>query len=109
MPEPREPPADFLRENGYFPDGPFRYPTPKEVFLAAGVAERLNKAIGEESFRYVAKKAGLSPQTILNILNGKTWPDLRTIAKLEQALGVRLWGQEHTRRPAFYRRYYSWQ
>ena len=27
--------------------------------------------------------------------NGTTWPDLRTIAKLEVALNTRLWGNEH--------------
>ena len=64
-------------------------------YLAAALAIRLDHKIGGESIRYIAKKAGLSPQTVLNILNGKTWPDLRTIAKLEIALNTRLWGNEH--------------
>ena len=37
----------------------------------------LDQKMGDESIRYIAKKAGLSPQTVLNILNGTTWPDLR--------------------------------
>ena len=73
----------------------FRPDTPKEVYLAAGVARRLNNEIGRDTVRYIAKKAGLSPQTILNILNGATWPDLRTIARLEVLFDYRLWGYEH--------------
>ena len=76
--------------------GPFRADgTPPEAFLAAALAGRLGTKSVDESIRYVAKKADLSPQTILNILNGKTWPDLRTIAKLENAFNSRLWGYEH--------------
>ena len=41
------------------------------------------------------KKADVSPQTILNVLNGTTWPDLRTIARLENALAAKLWGNGH--------------
>ena len=43
----------------------------------------------------IAVLDGLSPQTILNIRNGKSWPDLRTIARLESVLRTRLWGMEH--------------
>ena len=95
MPNPRQQPTAFLAKKSLFPDGPFRLGTPAEVYLAAALATRLKNKIGNESIRYIAKKAQLSPQTILNILNGKTWPDLRTIAKLEIALNTRLWGNEH--------------
>ena len=67
---------------------------PREVYLAAGVALRLHTRIGGESIRSVAKRADLSPQTILNVLNGTTWPDLRTITRLETALEAKLWGNE---------------
>ena len=95
MPHPRQKPAAFLAKKNSFPHGIFRKDTPPEVYLAAGVATRLKNKIGKESIRYVAKRAGLSPQTIINILNGTTWADLRTIAKLETALHTRLWGNEH--------------
>ena len=95
MANPRQQPTAFLSKQTHFPEGPFRSGTPAEVYLAAALATRLKNKIGNESIRYVAKKAQLSPQTVLNILNGKTWPDLRTIAKLEVALNTRLWGNEH--------------
>lgn len=95
MPHPRQKPAAFLAKKSSFADGKFRENTPPEVYLAAGVASRLKNKIGKESIRYVAKRAQLSPQTIINILNGDTWPDLRTIAKLETFLNTQLWGNEH--------------
>ena len=95
MPQPRQHPVTYLAKNGSFPDGPFRPKTPPEVYLAAALARRLKTDIRYNSIRSVAKKADLSPQTILNILNGKSWPDLRIIAKLENAFNSRLWGYEH--------------
>ena len=65
------------------------------MFLAAALALRLKAKTDKESVRYYAKQAGLSPQTIINILNGTTWPDLRTIARLENAVDGKLWGNEH--------------
>ena len=88
MSNPRQQPTAFLAKNRLFPDGPFRLGTPAEVYLAAALATRLKNNIGNESMRYVAKIAQLSPQTVLNVLNGKTWPDLRTITKLEIALNA---------------------
>ena len=43
----------------------------------------------------MSELTGLSRQTINNILLGKTWPDIRTVARLEVALEQRLWGREH--------------
>ena len=98
MRQSRKHPVTYLEKDGVFPNGPFRFETPREVFLAAALAIRLNNTIGNESIRYVAKIAGLSPQTILNILSGKSWPDLRTIARLEAGMRTRLWGMEHRKR-----------
>ena len=105
MPSPREHPIAYLKENGVFPHGPYLQDAPKEVFLAAGLAVRLQTKIGNESIRYIAKKADLSPQTLLNILKGVSWPDLRTIARLENALDTKLWGNEHRR---YYRYLHFW-
>ena len=104
MAKTRRPPADFVENSGYFPYGPFKPEAPREVYLAAGLAARLTSAIGEDSVRYIAKMADLSPQTILNILNGKSWPDLRTIARLEIVFDYRLWGYEHRRHPEYFYR-----
>ena len=43
----------------------------------------------------------LSPQTLVNILHGETWPDLLTIARLEESLGAKLWGNEHRKGPVW--------
>ena len=95
----RKHPVTYIVKGGAFPEGPYLWETPSEVYLAAGLARRLKDKIGKESIRYVAKKAQLSPQTLVNILHGNTWPDLLTIARLEEALGTRLWGSEHRKRP----------
>ncbi|MCQ3805297.1 MAG: helix-turn-helix domain-containing protein [Acidimicrobiia bacterium] len=95
----RKHPATYIADHGVFPEGPYRKGTPSEVFLAAGLALRLKKEIEKDSIRYVAKMAKLSPQTLVNILHGKSWPDLLTIARLEESLGRRLWGSEHRKRP----------
>ena len=98
MPSARPHPVTYLEEGGTYPDGPFREKIPWEVLLAAALSKRLRDRIGDESIRYIGKISGLHPQTILNILNGKAWPDLRTIARLERALRTQLWGKEHRSR-----------
>ena len=40
-------------------------------------------------------RSGVSVPTISHIINGKTWPGLRTLSRLEVAVGARLWGKEH--------------
>lgn len=52
---------------------------------------RLRTGIGARSIRSVGVAAGVSHVTILNVLAGRAWPDLSTIARLEVALGVALW------------------
>ena len=48
-------------------------------------------AIGERSIRSIAAAAGMSHGTLLNVLAGRVWPDLYTIARLEATLDVALW------------------
>ncbi|MGJ4079496.1 helix-turn-helix domain-containing protein [Corynebacterium macclintockiae] len=38
-----------------------------------------------------AEKSGVASSTISDILNGNSWPTLKTVARLEVGLGVRLW------------------
>ncbi|WP_425556896.1 helix-turn-helix domain-containing protein [Frondihabitans cladoniiphilus] len=52
---------------------------------------RLEKALGDEGPRRVAARAGIGRTTLYNVLSGRTWPDLATIARLEKALGTDLW------------------
>lgn len=43
------------------------------------------------SAREVARLTGVDYTTVSAILNGTTWPDLRTIARLEHGLQADLW------------------
>lgn len=55
------------------------------------LALRLRDVIGERSLRSVARDTGVDHKTLSGILDGRTWADLETIAKLEYALGEMLW------------------
>lgn len=59
--------------------------------VARRFAENLRMAIGNRTLRAVAEEAGLNHTTILAILEGRTWPDLQTLAKLEHGTSVDLW------------------
>ncbi|MET0887166.1 MAG: hypothetical protein ABWX92_12015, partial [Mycetocola sp.] len=54
-------------------------------------AQNLRVRIGERSIRSVAADSGLSHVTLLAILDGRVWPDLATIARLERGLAAELW------------------
>jgi transcriptional regulator with XRE-family HTH domain len=54
-------------------------------------AENLREAIGDRSIRAAASDAGVDHSTIMAVLQGRTWPDLATIARLELGFGVDLW------------------
>jgi len=50
----------------------------------------LEDAIGRRSVREIARVAGVDRASIGSILNGRSWPDMVTVAKLELCLGP-LW------------------
>jgi hypothetical protein len=51
----------------------------------------LRTAIGNRSLRAAALATGVDHSTIQAILQGRTWPDLFTMAKLESGLETDLW------------------
>jgi hypothetical protein len=59
--------------------------------VARMFAINVRDAVGNRSLRSVAEASGLTHVTLLNILGGKVWPDLSTIARLENGLGMQLW------------------
>jgi transcriptional regulator with XRE-family HTH domain len=61
------------------------------VRYAQGFALRLESSIGDRPVRDVARASELSHSTLLAILRGERWPDMVTIAKLEEALHTNLW------------------
>src|SRR5436190_14007978 len=81
-------PASYMASGGW-PHG--RVEGPRIVRYAQGFALRLEEAIGDRPLRDVARSAELSHSTLLAILRGDRWPDMVTIAKLEEALRSDLW------------------
>jgi transcriptional regulator with XRE-family HTH domain len=59
--------------------------------VARRFALNLRDAIGDRSLRATAEATGVNHTTVLAVLEGRSWPDLATIAKLELGLGVSLW------------------
>ena len=86
-----------------WPTGPLKDNAPAEALLAQGIAKRILKAVEKlekkkrkrVSKREIADAAGIGHQTLCNFLNGDTWPDIVTVARLEMFLGKRLFGNEH--------------
>ena len=59
--------------------------------IARRFAVNMQAAIGDRSVRAAARDVGVDHSTILSVLNGRSWPDLATIARLEVGFGVDLW------------------
>ena len=95
--QPTAKPADYLDDGADWPGGPLRADAPPEAYLAAAVATRLQAIAADRDLTYssIAKQAGTTRGTVARISNGASWPDMRTVARLECALGARLWKNEH--------------
>jgi len=61
------------------------------VEVARRLANALRTAMGGRSLRAIGDATGVDHTTVAAILNGTTWPDLSTIARLEAGLDVDLW------------------
>ena len=92
----RKQPRDYLGEEGadWWGYSPLiRDEGSSEARFVRLVARRLKRLIDEDgrSINRLAGDANVSPQTIHNILAGRTWCDLPTIWRLECELDERLW------------------
>ena len=98
VPRHKDPPRDCLT-GGKWPRGEPKEDAPAEVRIVQTIVRRLRTLMdkSEMSVRYLAIDADLHPQTVHNLLDGKAWPDLPTIYRLEYVLGERLW--VHSRLP----------
>ena len=100
-PEPRE----FLKENGFYPWGPFLDNTPDDVLAAACFAKNLLLYMkgeireiegeillgGKENQLSLSKKAGVSQAIISRLVRGRSYPDMTTVSNLESYVRGRLW------------------
>ena len=78
-------PAELVTD---WPDGPASDLIGEVARVFAG---NLRAAIGERSIRSAAELCGMNHATLLGILEGRAWPDMETIAKLERGLDAGLW------------------
>ena len=81
----RESPAELTES---WPDAPSSDPAGE---VARRFVVNLRSAMGGRSVRAVARDAGLDEGTLRRVLAGAAWPDLHTIALLEEAIGTRLY------------------
>ena len=91
----RRPRSYLVSEEDFWPDGDLRHDAPREAVMAQWIAQRFRDACADEgglSTHKVAAMAGNVSQTaVYNLLHGRSWLDLPTIARLERTLGVTLW------------------
>jgi transcriptional regulator with XRE-family HTH domain len=66
-------------------------------YRPAQVGQAIARALAEAmerkglSANALASASGVNRQVITNVLTGSTWPDLLTVASLEETLGEMLW------------------
>lgn len=80
--------------DGPWPDGNAAADAPVAVHYAQEIAVRLSVALEGKSVKAVAEDAGLARSTVYDIVGGKSWADIVSLAQLEVVLGVRLWPTE---------------
>lgn len=84
---------------GAFPDAEWDASAPSAVWWAAEIARRLQCALAGRSISAVARDADVGRQTLYDVLRGRTWPDVVTIVRLQDALDVVLWPEWAPGRP----------
>ena len=88
-PNGNQPPRYWCRPGGTWPA--IAADAPPEAQAAAAFTANLLAAIGDRPVAEVASTVGLHRSTIYKLLRGETWASLRELARLEAALGRRLW------------------
>ncbi|MEZ0579296.1 hypothetical protein [Nocardioides sp. MH1] len=84
------PPCRWLA-SGTWPDGEFQQDSPDAVAYAVEIARALEAALEGKNKSAVASHARIERTVLYRILQGTSWPDTLSIAKLELALDTSLW------------------
>lgn len=87
---PTGPPREYLAA-GEWPDGRLKKSAPVAAQYALEVSRRLRAATEDRPLAAVAEEAAIARSTLYDLLQGRTWADLQSLAKLETVLGHRLW------------------
>ena len=76
-----------------WPHGALVAEPPQEALIAQEISQAFRRAYLARNYtiREAAKKAGISEKTVFNLLHGKTWGDMPTIARIERNFKIRLW------------------
>lgn len=83
-------PRDFI-VSGAFPSGRLSRNAPVGVRYATVIATRLEEAMAGRTKSGLAEEIGIARSTLHDVLTGRSWPDLQTLASLEVALETCLW------------------
>lgn len=96
MPRRRQslPPPRAYSADGDWPHGPLLPDSPVAAGYAREIARRLVAAVGDRSRTEIADRADLSRSALHDLMTGRSWPDVVSLAKLEKTLAVRLWPDE---------------
>jgi hypothetical protein len=76
---------------GAWPNGRPTPGAPLAVTYAQHISRAIVAAMGEEGPTSVCARADIARSTLHDILTGRSWPDVVTLAKLENVLETRLW------------------
>jgi DNA (cytosine-5)-methyltransferase 1 len=86
-------------EFGTWPTGELSTDAPSEVRYTHSVARKVHSAVKFDSARGIAHRAGVTDTVVRTIIAGTTYPDLRTLGRLETALGAALLPDWKERQP----------
>ena len=91
----RSQPKDHLIYGHAWPEGRLTPAAPKEARLVQELVKRLRNAMTDRSLEEIEELSGVNRSSLSRLLRGESWGTLPVIARLEQALGEDLWGDEH--------------
>ena len=92
-------PKDYLADGGTWPNGRLVADAPPEAVVLQIISKKFHGTVEPRGEAKVAREAGISRQTVRNILRGETWIDLPTLYRIEQNLPVKLWTSEKWPKP----------
>ncbi|WP_079071211.1 helix-turn-helix domain-containing protein [Streptomyces yokosukanensis] len=88
----RRPPRELAGDPETWPHAQLTDPGAAAV---QDIARTLAEVLAERgaSLRRVADGSGVNRQAIADLINGRSWPDVATVARLGAALAIPLWPQ----------------
>lgn len=94
-------PAGYMAGKAKWPVGALVAGAPPEAHLIRAMVEKITDLMAQRGLSRadLAVAAGLSRQTVYNLLDGANMPAVTTIVTLERLFGRRLWGNAHRKTP----------